>query len=65
MSFIRRLFTKKSAVKSKPSAAMTTAKEDQQVEVDQLTEQTAALSVSDGKYDPNTVPSEVATFALS
>ncbi len=67
LSFVRRLLIKKKLfVKAKPSAAMTTAKGDKQVAVnsDQLTEQTAALKVDDGKYDPDTVTSEVATFAL-
>lgn len=33
-------------------------------EMDEVTEQTAALSLANG-YDPDTVPFEVATFALS
>lgn len=64
MAFIRRIFATKSHPKTKPSPAMTTtAKEDTQV--DPLSEQTAALTLDEGKYDPNTVPREVATFALS
>lgn len=66
MAFLRRVFTRKSRVNSKPSAngdAMSAKVEDQ---LEGVTQQTAALSLEDdGAYNPDTVPYEVATFALS
>ena len=69
MALIRRIFARKPKSKSKSSKHSSNIEEatngsmsDQQV--DEITEKTVSLNL-EGEYNPDTVPYEVATFALS
>ena len=64
MAFLRRVFGKHKSPKSKPvsngSPATETMSSDKQVEVEEIAQQTSALSLKE-----ESLPFQVATFALS